>query len=146
MNIVSYQQPATSSHHIRPEAECRAQRGMTLIETLVAVSILSVAIVAPMALTMQSLSSAYYARDQVVAFNLAHEAIESVRAIRDGNILRIALNDPDVTCNPTTLLCNIPINVDFIIDSRLTDPNQAITLCSGLCPLLRTDAAQTMYG
>ena len=90
-----------------------ASRGMTLIETLVAISILAVAIVAPMTLTMQSLSSAYYARDQVVASNLAQEAIESVRAVRDGNILRIALNGPDVACTPTSLLCNIPIDTDF---------------------------------
>ncbi len=114
--------------------------GMTLIETMVAIVILTVAIVAPMSLTMQSLSASYYARDQVVAFNLAQEAIESIRAIRDGNILRIAFNDPDATCSPTTLLCGIPIGTAFVIDTR----NNAITTCSGQCPLLQTNG--DLYG
>jgi prepilin-type N-terminal cleavage/methylation domain-containing protein len=116
--------------------------GMTLVETLVAVSILSVAIVAPMALTMQSLSTAFYARDQIVASNLAQEALESVRSVRDGNILRIALNDPDPTCNPTSLLCGIPIDADFVIDTR----DNQITTCEGTCPYLQTDPEQTLYG
>ena len=119
---------------------------MTLIETLVAISILAVAIVAPMSLTMQSLSSAYYARDQVIASNLAQEAIESVRAVRDGNILRIALNQPDVACTPTNLLCGIPIGADFTIDTR----DNEITRCDSDgtpgCPYLQTDPAQTLYG
>ena len=61
----------------------KTSRGFTLIETLVAVSLLAVVIVAPMSLTTQSLSSAYYARDQMTAFHLAQEAIESVRSVRD---------------------------------------------------------------
>ena len=51
------------------------KKGFTLIETLVAVSLLTVAIVAPMTLTARSLSAAYYARDQITAFHLAQEAI-----------------------------------------------------------------------
>lgn len=156
MNKVSYQQPAASSqpkHSFLDFAgswklkagSCRGaytRRGMTLIETLVAISILAVAIVAPMSLTMQSLSSAYYARDQVIAFNLAQEAIESVRSVRDGNILRIALNQPEASCSPTNLLCGIPIGSDFTIDTR----NNWITPCQGTCPHLQTDPQQTLYG
>src|SRR3972149_102217 len=65
-------------------------RGFTLIETLVAISLLSIAIVAPMSLTSQSLTAAYYARDQVTAFNLAQEGLEAVRAFRDGQVLQIS--------------------------------------------------------
>lgn len=117
-----------------------SQKGMTLIETLVAVTILTVAIVAPMSLTMQSLSAAYYARDQIAAFNLGQEAIESVRSIRDGNILRIAFDQPDPECSPMTLLCNIPIGTAFTIDTR----NNEITTCSGVCPFLQSDG--NLYG
>lgn len=121
-------------------------RGMTLIETLVAVTILAVAIVAPMSLTMQSLYSAYYARDNVVASNLAQEAVESVRAVRDGNILRIALNSSNEDCSPPGLLCGIPIDADFMIDTR----NNAITRCDadGIagCNPIQTDPEQTFYG
>src|SRR5258708_2821268 len=62
-------------------------RGFTLLETMVAVTLLAVAIVAPMQLTAQSLASAYYARDEVTAFYLAQEGIEAVRNVRDNNIL-----------------------------------------------------------
>lgn len=113
---------------------------MTLIETLVAITILTVAIVAPMSLTMQSLSAAYYARDQIAAFNLGQEAIESVRSIRDGNILRIAYDQPDANCAPMTLLCGIPIGTPFTIDTR----NNGIATCTGTCPYLQTDG--DLYG
>src|SRR3954464_3392894 len=63
-------------------------RGFTLLETMVAVSLLAVAIVAPMSLTAQSLASAYYARDEVTAFYLAQEGLEAVRNVRDNNILQ----------------------------------------------------------
>jgi len=121
----------------------RGERGLTLIETLVAVTILTVAVVAPMSLTMQSLSASYYARDQIIASNLAQEAIESVRAVRDGNILKLAL-DPSATCDDDAmhLLCGILIDTDFVIDARETPPT--ITPCSGACPLLRTD--DNLYG
>ncbi len=123
-----------------------SERGMTLIETLVAVTILTVAIVAPMQLTISSLASANYARDQILAANLAQEAIESVRSKRDGNILTLALTG-NATCAsdglPMHILCGIPIDQDFIID---TAENNLITLCSGTCPYLKTDSAQTLYG
>ena len=63
--------------------------GFTLIETLVAISLLSVSIVAPMALASQSLAAAYYARDQITAYHLAQEAIEAMRSIRDRQILKL---------------------------------------------------------
>ena len=86
----------TTARHISTTKT--SQAGMTLIETLVAITILTVAIVSPMSLTMQSLSASYYARDQVIAFNLAQEAIESLRARRDANILHISY-DQDI-CDP----------------------------------------------
>lgn len=119
-------------------------RGMTLIETLVAITILTVAIISPMSLTMQSLSASYYARDQISAFNLGQEAIESVRAVRDGNILAIAFGTT-VTCAsdglPMHLLCGIPIATAFTIDTR----NNAMVACPvGGCVPLQTDG--NLYG
>ena len=161
MNKVSNQQPAAGSQRkcgfldfagswLPGARSCRGattRRGMTLIETLVAISILSVAIVAPMSLTMQSLSAAYYARDQITAFNLAQEAIESVRSVRDGNILSIALN-ASPTCASDGLsmhlLCGIPIDRDFMIDTR----DNHITPCdqdgTSACDSLQTDG--DLYG
>lgn len=110
-------------------------RAFTLIETMVAVSLLSVAIVAPMSLAAKSLSSAYYARDQVAAFYLAQEAIEAVRSIRDGNILQ---NSQGSTVD---LLNGIPVGTAFVIDTR---NNQTWTTCTD--QPLKTNGAFYGYG
>jgi len=117
-----------------------AKAGFTLIETLVAISLLSVAIVAPMALTSQSLASAYYARDQITAFNLAQDGLEAVRAHRDGQILQIAKS---LTVG-TNLFGSIPVNQDFTVDTRLTNPAASMQTCSGTCSPLQTDG--DLYG
>lgn len=106
-----------------------SQTGFTLIETLVAVSFLTVAIVAPMTLTTRSLSTAYYARDQITAFHLAQEAIETVRHVRDGNILQNALG------TQTDLLNGIPQGTPFVVDTR----DDTLTSCTLECSPLRTD-------
>lgn len=117
-------------------------RGFTLIETLVAISLLSIAIVAPMSLTSQSLSAAYYARDQITAFNLAQEGLEAVRAIRDGQILQISRT---ADASAIDLFGAIPVNQDFTIDSRVSDPAQAMHVCPSTgCPPLQTDGE--LYG
>ena len=122
-------------------ASCKLQAGFTLIETLVAVMLLSVAVVAPMSLASKSLGSAYYARDQITAFYLAQEAIEALRSIRDSQILIIAGNPsgaPDI-------FGLIPhLNEPFIIDGRTGDASSAIVRCDGTCPPLQTDL--TLYG
>lgn len=61
--------------------------GFTLVETLAAVTILSLAIIGPIHLIGNSLHKIYYARDQTVAINLAQEGVEMVRQARDSNRL-----------------------------------------------------------
>lgn len=116
-----------------------SSRGFTLIETLVAVTLLTVAIAAPIVLTSKSLAAAYRARDQITAFHLAQEAIETVRHVRDHNILLIAAGNQE-----TDLLDGI-LSDDgsevFTVDA--TEPiDDAIDLngCpSNECPRLQID-------
>jgi len=61
--------------------------GFTLIETMVAVFLLSVAIAGPLTLASRGLSSALIAKDQVGAYYLGQDAIEFVRFVRDTNRL-----------------------------------------------------------
>lgn len=61
--------------------------GFTLIETLIAVTILLIAVVGPIALIGDSIRKMYYARDEALAINLAQEGIEMVRQVRDSNML-----------------------------------------------------------
>lgn len=116
-------------------------RGFTLIETMVAISLLMIAIVAPMSLTTQSLSTAYYARDQITAIHLAQEAIESIRHVRDNNVLRNALG------TSANLLDGIPpsalSNGDAFTVDTLDDSMQA---CTGACPPLKSNGELYGYG
>lgn len=62
-------------------------RGFTLVETLVAIAILMIAIVAPLYMLQQAITSANTARDQLIASSLAQEGIEYVYFVRDNNYL-----------------------------------------------------------
>ncbi len=70
--------------------ETSHKKGFTIIETLVAISILAIALTGPLSIISQALRNSFYARDQVTAFYLAQEAIEYLRNQRDNN----ALKDP----------------------------------------------------
>jgi len=113
--------------------------GFTLIETLVAITLLTVSIVAPMSLAEQSLQSAYYARDQITASYLAQDAIESVREIRDSNIIKIAegqsvgiLSGIDTTGAP------------FTVDDSHNIPASTAACLAASCPVLQTNGV--LYG
>ena len=62
-------------------------RGFTLIETMVAITILAVALIGPFAAVQNALVGSYVARDQLVASALAQEGIEYIRSVRDNNYL-----------------------------------------------------------
>ena len=53
--------------------------GLTLIETLVAISILLMAVVGPMTIYSNSISSARYSGNKTIAYYLAQEGIELVK-------------------------------------------------------------------
>lgn len=65
------------------------ERGFTLVETLVAITIIALAMVGPLYAVQQSLNASRSARDQLVASSLAQEAVEYVRSIRDANYLAV---------------------------------------------------------
>ena len=67
--------------------ESQTPAGFTLIETLIAILILTLSIVGPFQIAQGVLSSAYNARDQLVAAGLAQEAVEYARMVRDSNYL-----------------------------------------------------------
>lgn len=65
----------------------RNTSGFTLVETLVAIAVLTVSIIGPFVAIQNALQASFAARDQLIASMLAQEAIEYVRGIRDGNYI-----------------------------------------------------------
>tara|TARA_B100000745_G_scaffold168274_1_gene110071 strand:- start:5597 stop:6100 length:504 start_codon:yes stop_codon:yes gene_type:complete len=103
-------------------------QGFTLVETLVAIFVLTLSITGPLFIAQQSFTSAATARDRTTASFLAQEGIEYVRSVRDHNYLSNETNwlqdlGPCVGGN-----CRIDTSVS-------TYP--AITSCSATCPFLR---------
>lgn len=62
-------------------------RGFTILETLIAITVLVFAITGPLSLVAGSIRSSGYARDSITAFYLAQEAVEYIRNMRDINAL-----------------------------------------------------------
>ncbi len=60
--------------------------GFTLLEAMVAISILMVAVVAPITIAQKGLSSAVYSKNQMIASYLAQDALEYIKNVRDENI------------------------------------------------------------
>ena len=122
----------------------RTKNGFTLIETMVAIALLMLALIAPMSLATQSLAAAYYARNQITAFYLAQEGIEVVRSVRDGNIIATASGQSGVD-----VFTGIPLNAPFTVNS-LTPTSQALIICGSnngvpQCPPLQTNGSVYAY-
>lgn len=65
----------------------KSGKGFTLVETLVAVTILTLAVAGPLFTANRAIVAAQNARDQLIASYLAQEGIEYMRAIRDDEYL-----------------------------------------------------------
>jgi type II secretory pathway pseudopilin PulG len=98
-------------------------RGFTLIEALVAITVMLLSIGGPMAIAQSGIQNTVFARDQIVAFYIAQEGIELIRSVRDDNALQgdSWLNDIAASCmstlpvDPSEKGCGIDIdNMNFI--------------------------------
>jgi prepilin-type N-terminal cleavage/methylation domain-containing protein len=61
--------------------------GFTLMETLVAVLLLSIAVAGPLTIASKGIQATTLAKDQDTAFYLAQDAVEYIRFVRDTNRL-----------------------------------------------------------
>ncbi len=62
-------------------------KGFTLVETMVAITILAFAFVGPFTAVQTALTNSYVSRDQLTGALLAQEGLEYIRSIRDNNYL-----------------------------------------------------------
>ncbi len=63
------------------------KKGFTLVETLVAISIVMITLVGPFQAVEHALSASYISRDELIGSSLAQEAVEYVLNLRDNNYL-----------------------------------------------------------
>lgn len=121
-------------------------KGYSLVEVLVAVSILMLAIVGPITIASKSVQSAQHTRQQNTAYFLAQEGIGAVNWIRDRDALQTFVNgdpDPWSWVNRASLspcFGASGCNIDFTDGSLLDN----VTSCAGggnPCQLLRDTAA-----
>jgi len=115
-------------------SKLKANAGFTLIETLVAISILLISISAPLTIAARGLASSYFARDQITAFYLAQDAVEYIRNKRDENFL-----------SNLAWLSGIPdaTGARFIVDT--TNGNMTLCPVDG-CGALLYNTATGFYG
>ncbi len=111
--------------------------GFTLLETLVALTILTFAVLGPLTLAAFSIRSASLSQNQLTAFYLAQEGLEYIKNRRDNNALANPTGDwlGGVTnyCE-TTAGCTVDVS------------NDTISPCpSGICPNLRFDSINGVY-
>jgi prepilin-type N-terminal cleavage/methylation domain-containing protein len=118
----------------------RAAAGFTLIETLVAVLILTTAIAGPLTLASKSLTTALVAKDQVTAFYLAQDAVEYVRFKRDSTCL--SGGSPCANWLSTLSACT---GGSCYLDSTENSPASTPQSCSATCPALKYDTTNNRF-
>lgn len=119
-----------------------SQKGFTLLETLVAISILLIAVVAPMSIIGRSLPQSAYARDHAIAVNLAQEGIEAVRQKRDSNMLADWNGPPDVAWDNGIVAGNY-----YAVDPRALSMLISCggSMCNPIRLTIRQDATTGLY-
>ena len=112
----------------------KSKKGMTLVETLVAISVLMVAVSGALTLANKSLQTGRITKDRMVATYLAEEGVELVRNIRDENFLAGTnwINGLNGVCTNTN-------------GCRIDATNMVVSSCSATCPPLNYDDATGIY-
>jgi prepilin-type N-terminal cleavage/methylation domain-containing protein len=130
-------------------------KGFTLLEVLIAITILVFAITATFTSAQTGIQSAQESKNQIISFYIAQEAIEYIRNVRDSNGIK------NVT-TPTNWLKDIAENSNSAVDDPCSvgtycvvdTVNSTLTQCPGGlngCPYLMQNmnagqASYLMYG
>jgi len=130
--------------------------GFTLVETLVAISIFTMSILALFSVLAKGISNTNYAKTKIIASYLGQEGIEYIRNMRDTFVLynpsssQAGWNDFNTKlANGSCQVANgCYFNADNLDYGDTTQPMIDITLtaCGASCPPLSFDSSTGKYG
>jgi len=113
-------------------------KGFTLVETMVAITIITLAVAGPMFAASRAVVAAQGARYQLIASHLAQEGIEYVRLMRDNEYLATRPGGSHASGDPWDNFLNgsMPLYLGSIKQCRTSnictlDPVSAPTMCVG---------------
>lgn len=107
-------------------------RGFSLLETMVALAVLTSAVMGPISLASMSIRSASLSHDNVMASFLAEEGVEIARARRDNSVYVGAGWMGDLgECT----------SQDCLVDAFASAPDDILRPCGGTCPKIKYDSA-----
>jgi len=102
------------------------RQGFTLIESLVAISILMIAIASPMMIAQKGLSDAIISENEMTASFLAQDGVETVKNIRDNTALTGTIGQDWLSelsdCTGAGVYCNIDTIISPVKIYPSTDP------------------------
>lgn len=126
-------------------------KGFTLIETLIAVLLLTLAVGGPLTIASKGLTSTRMAKDQFVAFYLAQDAVEYVRYLRDTACLNSYVSSGSTDCADNVWLSNLTTCVSLdgstkcYFDSLASEPASPTICTAGVCPTMLFDSTRGKY-
>ncbi len=135
--------------HMHMETKRKMIHGFTLVETLIAISILTLSVLAAFTSVQGGLQSSNIARDQTVAYFLTQEAMEYIKNIRDENALASLGGTPVSWLRGLSEIATDPCYFGKIctIDSPAkTASNSTCGASFGSCQFLRKQAGTGLYG
>ena len=112
--------------------------GFTIVETLVAITILMISIAGPLTVAHKGLLAANYAADQVTAAYLVQDMIEYIKNVKDNNIIR---NDPVWLNGLINCVQASPCNVDTV--NNVPYDRNGIQNCGSNCVLSNVSTGGT---
>ena len=124
---------------IRPIKPDYSSNGFTLVESLVAITILMIAIAGPLTVANKAYTSALDARNEVIGYNLAQEALELASNYKDNNIS--STNPPSSSPLPTGVSCtsSAPCGIGI-------DPTNPVGYSVDSCSILNSCNLTLLHG
>ncbi len=126
----------------------KSQKGFTLLEVLIAITILIFAITATFTAAQSGLSSSAESKNQVIAFYMAQEAVEYIRNTRDTNALLsqswlLGIADPSTPSDPCYSNVIGTPGKTCAVDMLATTKLFSCPTGTGSCPAITQDTASS---